>query len=246
MPETRPYPSRAEAEAAWWRAWRGCDFSWQGLARIPASNGTLQDYWRTEAGRLIAEPGSDRSWTRFHCPLVFADGSPSPKAAWSAHEWDDMRQALRTRLALGTEAAPCRLDGVVLDGLQEAEEVVPDPEAYLWLIARQAYFRGDVDLSRNGYELLDVNGAWFGGAFRTEGTHILQYNVYRSVQAMALPEQARPARPKAVQPAKAVSAVVTDANAVPATSPKPRRWPAVAGLLLAVIAILITVVILRP
>ena len=69
-------------EAAWWRAWQVRDYSWAGLAALPASEGlTLQDYWRGEKDRLIAEPGTTRRWTRFHCPFVFSDGSASPKAA---------------------------------------------------------------------------------------------------------------------------------------------------------------------
>jgi len=236
MPDIKPYPSRAAAEAAWWQAWRTCDFSWQGLARIPAGDGTLQDYWRMEAGRLIAEPGSDRLWTRFHCPLVFADGSPTPKMAWSTSEWEDLRVAVRTRLARGGEAAPCRLDGAVLDRLNEAEDQLPERDGYLWLIARHAFFAGDVDLSRTGFELLDVHGAWFGGAFHTEGAHIVHYDVYRSVQAQGLPEHAQ------MPVADSIIAAATEQLPVN----KRNRWPVVVGLTLAFITVLITVLVMRP
>jgi hypothetical protein len=239
MPDSRPYPSRATAEAAWWQAWRNRDFSWQGLARIPAGDGTLQDYWRAEAGRLVAEPGSDRLWTRFHCPFIFADGSPSPKAAWLAADWDDLRMSIRTRLARGAECAPSRLDGVVLDGLDEAEDDLPERDGYLWLVARQAFFRGDVELSRTGFEWLDVHGAWFGGSFRTDGAHIVNYNVYGSVQAQALPDRTTFSIP-------AVTVTMVGPGEKIGPSSKRTSWPAVISLLLAVIAIAVAIMALRP
>lgn len=237
MPDSRPYPSRAAAEAAWWQAWWQRDFSWQGLARVQAGHDSLQDYWRVEAGRLIPEPGSDRLWTRFHCPFVFADGSPSPKAAWTKAEWEDLRMSIRTRLARGSEGTPCRLDGVVLDGLDEAEDTLPDHDGYLWLVARQAFFRGDVELSRTGFEWLDLHGAWFGSGFRTDGAHIVNYDVYGSVQAQALPYRA------AAVPAVAPVAVEAAGQTEPGTKRAP--WPAIIGLLLAVVAITVVVLALR-
>ncbi|ESQ87479.1 hypothetical protein ABAC460_19320 [Asticcacaulis sp. AC460] len=157
-------------EAAWWNAWRRFDLSWEGLARREGhSDATLQDYWRNEAGRLIAEPGTARQWTRFHCPFVFEDGTPSPKSHWTAADWADLHSSLRTRLAMGSEAKPCLLTGAVLDGLFEAEAEVPDAEGFLWLRANWAYFRDGVDLSRNGLGLADFRAAWFGGKAVFEG-----------------------------------------------------------------------------
>jgi hypothetical protein len=157
-------------EAAWWHAWRRLDLSWDGLAKREGHGaGTLQDYWRNEAGRLIEEPGTGRRWTRFHCPFVFEDGTPSPKSAWTAAEWADLHSSLRTRLAMGTEAKPSLLTGAVLDGLFEAEAEVPEAEGFLWLRANWAYFRDGVDMSRNGLGLADFRAAWFGGKAVFEG-----------------------------------------------------------------------------
>ncbi|EGF93471.1 hypothetical protein ABI_19110 [Asticcacaulis biprosthecium C19] len=157
-------------EAAWWNAWRRLDLSWDGLARREGhGDASLQDYWRNEAGRLIDEPGTPRRWTRFHCPFVFENGSPSPKSAWTAADWADLHGSLRTRLAMGTETKPSLLTGVVLDGLFEAEAEVPDQDGFLWLRANWAYFRDGVDMSRNGLGLADFRAAWFGGKAVFEG-----------------------------------------------------------------------------
>ncbi|ESQ74992.1 hypothetical protein [Asticcacaulis sp. AC402] len=162
--------SKLAQEAAWWHAWRRLDLSWDGLTRREGHDGaTLQDYWRNESGRLIPEPGTQRLWTRFHCPFVFEDGTASPKSTWTAADWADLHASLRTRLAMGTEGKPCLLTGAVLDGLFEAEAEVPDEAGYLWLRANWTYFRDGVDMSRNGLGLADFRAAWFGGKAVFEG-----------------------------------------------------------------------------
>lgn len=184
---------RQAQEASWWQTWRQFDLSWEGLARRPGSDGgSLQDYWRNESARLIAEPGAHRLWTRFHCPIVFADGTPSPKAAWTVEEWNDLHATLRTRLAMGTAERPCLLTGVVLDGLFEAETEVPEVDGFLWLRADLAYFRDGIDLSRNGLGLADFRGAWFGGKAVLEGTQALTADfsgAYHAARMIEAPQQ---------------------------------------------------------
>lgn len=164
-PEGSANPEVRAFEQAWWQAWRAQDFSWDGLGAKPGHDGrTLQDCWRTEANNLIEEPGTKRRWTRFHCPFVFADGSPSPKARWSEAEWQAVQMGLKTRLAGGTETEPCLLTGVVLDHLSEPEEARrTDRDGDFWLVASGAYFRNGVDFSCNGFGGAAFNAAWFGG-----------------------------------------------------------------------------------
>src|SRR4051794_18827651 len=100
-------PNIAALELQWWKDWRAADYSWDGLAAKRMMHRgteiTLQDYWRGEDGRLIAEPGTSRRWTRLHCPLVFADGTPSPKARWAqvdfgGTDWSDIAAIIQARL----------------------------------------------------------------------------------------------------------------------------------------------------
>jgi hypothetical protein len=161
-------------ETAWWRTWWSQDFSWDGLAAKPAGfSGTLQDYWRSEAPYLIDEPHSTRRWTRFHCPFVFADGSLSPKAHWTPTDWSPLHMALKMRLVDGTETRPCRLSGVVLNGLREAEDVERhDGAGDLWLLADHAFFSAGVDLSRNVFGRAEFDAAWFGREAAFDGALI--------------------------------------------------------------------------
>lgn len=223
-----PTSSTAAREAEWWQGWRGLDFSWQGLAARPGNDSaTLQDYWRNEAGRLIAEPGTARQWTRFHCPLTFADGSPSPKALWTADDWRDLHQSLRTRLAMSTSARPGLLDGVVLDALLEGETELPDEADYLWVQAANVYIRGDVDLSHNGWGLADFAGAWFGGKVDLTGARLLDsdFTPARFVLQAVAQDQVR----------EVAAPVVVETVAEVQPSPKRRlgKW-AVIGLVAAV------------
>lgn len=169
MPHELVTQTRSAQEAAWWRAWRDLDLSWDGLTRHQGHQSNLQDYWRTEQHRLIPEPGTQRRWTRFHCPFHFADGAPSPKATWSSADWAELHASLRTRLAMGSADRPALLTGIVLDGLWEAEAELPDADGFLFLRADQAYFRDGVDFTRNGMGLADFRGAWFGGKAIFEG-----------------------------------------------------------------------------
>ena len=148
-------PDVAALEAQWWAAWRAADYSWDGLAAKSSQAcrdigiKTLQDYWTAERDRLIAEPGTARRWTRFHCPLAFADGSPSPKASWGEAEWR----------ALSHDLAALMLDPCVLfAGIVARLPAAPDG---LWLNAPQAYLIGELTLSSAAWQL---DGAWINGA----------------------------------------------------------------------------------
>ncbi len=148
-------PDMTALEAQWWKDWRAADFSWDGLAakssEACADIGlkSLQDYWAAEVDRLIAEPGTTRRWTRFHCPLAFADGTPSPKAAWSDAEWR----------ALSGDLAQRMLDACVLfTGVVAPLPAAPHPE--LWLNAQRAYIIGPLDF---GSAVLCVDQAWIAG-----------------------------------------------------------------------------------
>ncbi len=167
-------------EAAWWADWRARDFSWDGLAAQAAGDSSLQDYWRNQQHSLILEPGTQRRWTRFHCPLAFADGTPSPKAAWRDEDWHDLERSLRTRLALSEAERPCRLDGCVLRRMDEGADDAG--EAYLWLSARWAWFGEGVDLRNNSLGLSDFQGAWLGAGSDFAGARQLQPNFGSTVQ----------------------------------------------------------------
>lgn len=147
-------PDVAALEAQWWAAWRAADYSWDGLAGKSSQAcrdigvKTLQDYWAAERDRLIPEPGTSRRWTRIHCPLVFADGSPSPKAAWSDADWR----------ALADDLSALMLDPCVLfTGIVARLPAAPDG---LWLNAAQAYLIGPLTLSTAAWHL---DGAWIAG-----------------------------------------------------------------------------------
>lgn len=191
----------SEHEVLWWEAWRALDYSWQGLAAKPGhGTDSLQAVWAQEADRLIAEPGTTRLWTRWHCPFVFADGSPSPKASWPEETWRDLRQGLRTRLAMGTQGRPCRLDGIVIDGLYEGESELPDAADFLWLRAPYMFVRGHADLRCAGLALFDSHGAWFGGGVDLTGARVLERDrddvvvppVTVMPEAVAVPERVAP------------------------------------------------------
>jgi len=148
-------PDRAARETQWWKDWRAADYSWDGLAaKSPEACGdiglkTLQDYWAAERDRLIVEPGTARRWTRFHCPLAFADGSPSPKASWGEAEWK----------ALADDLAKLMLDPCVL--FTGIVAPLPATPPGLWLNGQQAWIHGPLRLSAATYVL---DQAWIAGA----------------------------------------------------------------------------------
>ena len=148
-------PDVATLEAQWWATWRAADFSWDGLAAKSSEAcrdiglKTLQDYWAAERDRLIPEPGTQRRWTRFHCPLAFADGSPSPKASWGETEWRALAQDLGALML-----DPC----VLFAGIVARLPAAPDG---LWLNAPHAYLMGNLTLSAAAWQ---VDKAWIDGA----------------------------------------------------------------------------------
>ena len=227
--ELRPRIRATALQADWWSRWAALDFSWQGLAAKPGHDGAnLQTYWRNEGERLIAEPGSDKLWTRFHCPFVFVDGTPSPKAAWTADDWRDLHQGLRTRLAMSTAAKPCLLDGVVLDALLEGEQDLPDEADYLWVRATNLYVRGDVDLRHNGWGLADFSDAWFGGTVDLTGARLLHSDFSAAIVASEIAE-ARPVT-EAIVPVVAT----VEIEAVPPPRTGPGMWIAAGAAAVAI------------
>ena len=109
---------------------RSVDYSWDGLAEIfwsgwrvapdgalverdhappGARRATLQDYWRDEAAHLIE--GDGKQWTRAHCPLIWANGAPTPKANWSPEERAAYAEMLARKLE---EAAATEFTGLYL------------------------------------------------------------------------------------------------------------------------------------
>ncbi len=155
-------PDIAALEAQWWKAWYSADFSWDGLAGQSSQAcrdigvATLQDYWLAERDRLIPEPGTPRRWTRFHCPLAFADGSPSPKAAWGEADWR----------ALADDLGRLMLDDCVLfAGIVAAFPAIT--HANLWLNAPFAYVLGELKLGATAFHGFDQ--AWICGPVTAAG-----------------------------------------------------------------------------
>lgn len=121
--------SRDKLTSDWWGRWRSADFSWAGLADKPwqgwlvADDGrmvrveelpsaqkdlepgwrpaSLQDYWRSEEGQLI--PGDGKLWTRVHCPLNWADGTPTPKRSWTETECASVERLLGDMLGAASD-----------------------------------------------------------------------------------------------------------------------------------------------
>lgn len=169
MAETATNPEVAALEKAWWAAWWQADYSWDGLAqkRDAGDGKSLQDYWSSEQAFLIAEPGTGRRWTRLHCPFIFADGTPSPKAGWASELWDEVASV--------AQAAPDRLSGVVLDTLKL--------DRHTSVCAKQAYIRNMVNVQgelRANFRLAWLTSALFNGAILTQADFSQTTFRYRS------------------------------------------------------------------
>ncbi|MBL8531418.1 MAG: pentapeptide repeat-containing protein [Hyphomonadaceae bacterium] len=141
-------------------SWRAADFSWEGLTkkewigwrvlddgrlaqvntltpheRATARRATLQDYWRDEENDLIE--GDGMRWARVHCPLAWRDGTPTPKAGWTAEEHAAFEALISAKLAaagesgiwLSGETADLRaqLQGAVLLKTPTLPEGSPNP-----------------------------------------------------------------------------------------------------------------------
>ena len=149
MADTTTHADVAALEKAWWTAWWAADYSWDGLAAKHADGQdrpSLQDDWSVEEKFLISEPGTNRRWTRLHCPLVFADGTPSPKASWGQADWSAVSQLVR--------AHTDRLSGAVLERLtlRIDDGHVRADQAY---VAQLTQFSGSATL--------DFSRAWIAG-----------------------------------------------------------------------------------
>ncbi len=116
-----------QRDKAWWDAWWGEDFSWDGLAEkswdgwlvLPdgsvaeektggaqppegARAATLQDYWREQEPDLVTSPDGGQRFTRVHLPPAWKDGTPTGKADWPD---DALDAVLAPKLQAGTETA---------------------------------------------------------------------------------------------------------------------------------------------
>jgi uncharacterized protein YjbI with pentapeptide repeats len=168
-------PDIAALHAAWWQAWRAADYSWDGLNGKVASvhavtldydpEVSLKDYWAGEVDRLIVEPGTNRRWTRLHCPEHFSDGSPSPKASWTTTDWMALAADL-SKLAVKHNGL-WLLSGGVIDPIIFANE----PDATI--VAESAYITNTVAVSERA--ACHMAGAWVYGGVETEtNAHIFQ------------------------------------------------------------------------
>lgn len=107
----------------WWAGWADLDYSWTGLAAKPWEGwvwdpvagrampagaetgdvipGTLQHQWWRHRDALFTDPGDGRAYTVAHLPLVWSDGSPSPKtdAVHSAEVDDELTLAIHDLIA---------------------------------------------------------------------------------------------------------------------------------------------------
>jgi hypothetical protein len=114
MTDTSPEMARGD----WWQTWRVRDYSWEGLPRhgVPGwyirpdgkmtrdrmstrktRPATLQDIWRSEAGRLIKGPDL-RQWTVVHAPPSWEDGSAA-KSEWTAEQVARIETAFSNAIA---------------------------------------------------------------------------------------------------------------------------------------------------
>ncbi len=168
-------PDIGALQNQWWADWRAADYSWDGLAgksfEHRGARLSLQNYWGDEAKRLINEPGTARRWTRFHCPFVFADGTPSPKAHWSDADWAEVERAALMEIGLDV---PIVLSGAVLRSLVlPAIADAAHARGGLHLILSQAWMGGDLGLDPAPGQAaaldIDASGAWIGGPLRCRG-----------------------------------------------------------------------------
>lgn len=102
-----------DARKAWWARWREADYTWDGLAgkllygwsvrttgRLvrnevapkSARPATLQDLWRSEAGKLHTD-ADGQTWTAVHAPL-YARSGIAFKASWNATQKEAIDKAL--------------------------------------------------------------------------------------------------------------------------------------------------------
>ena len=168
----------AALEAQWWKDWWAADYSWDGLKAKEGPEGTanMQDFWRGEAEHLIPEPGTKRRWTRLHCPLHFAVGTPSPKAAWSATAWQALYADVLAPRTEGHHSVLLLAGGVIRD----LRLTGWNTDAHKSILAAGAYVSGQVQLSlTNPLHTVDMANAWINACL-LDGPSPLHAGIFRA------------------------------------------------------------------
>lgn len=155
----------------WWASWADLDYSWTGLAQKPWAGwvwdpaagravpagaetgdcvpGTLQHQWWGHRDALFSDPGDGRAYTVAHLPLVWSDGSPSPKTdtVHSAEVDDELIRAIHD-LTAACAGGTVDLSGVVFG----SSMLIPTPsDRLIGLLLRKVYAEGSVTLrSKDG------------------------------------------------------------------------------------------------
>lgn len=178
----------------WWAEWRNQNFTWEGLGDtdwdgwavepdgtvVPEDGSsadsrvaTLQDYWRDEEPRLIEGPGG--KYTRFHLPLTWSDGSPTPKTGWGPDMREELRLALRAKLdAAALAPAPDPEGGAPVGaGHAQFQGVVLPPQLPLSQVL--ARFVGPVRLQAS---FAWIEPGYFGGSFNSAPLRVEGANFY--------------------------------------------------------------------
>ena len=81
-----------ERDDAWWQRWWKKDFSWEG------QDDAFRAYWASERQGLVTSPVSGKSFTRFHLPFKWEDGTPTKKTRWTEEDHQALADALEHRL----------------------------------------------------------------------------------------------------------------------------------------------------
>lgn len=212
-----------EPDPDWWAGWRKEDFSWNGLAvrswegwvwdpaagrALPAGAdapdcipATLQHQWWAHRDALFTDPADGRAYTVAHLPLVWSDGSDSPKIT-SPHRWqvdDEVAIAVRDLSAVcaggvvdlagvvfadsATVLTPVdgpvdlRLTHVHVGGSVKIRSHDGGPARLAGFRLEQSILRGDLDLEAAVVEgpirLFNGRGTEIAGDFNGQGLRAL-------------------------------------------------------------------------
>lgn len=155
-----------EPSPDWWAAWNELDYSWSGLAEkpwegwfwntaaaraVPAGSetgdcvpGTLQHQWWRHRDALFVDPVDGRAYTVAHLPLLWSDGSRSPKtdSAHSAEVDNELTLAIHD-LMDACAGGTVDLSGVVFG----SSMLIPTPsDRPVRLLLKKVYADGSLTL----------------------------------------------------------------------------------------------------